>query len=116
MKTKTKKFKNMQLASKDFGPPFGRLYFRVVNISELNEDLIGVSLVFILDFPGPFPEGILLDVDDVGFSIKSPETGQILCIAKSICLGFTSARQMLTDLSDPDLQKNPQNYVVNFKP
>lgn len=117
MKTKTKNFKNMQLASKDFGPPLGRLYFRVVNIAELNKDLIGVTLVFMLkDFPGPFPEGILIDVDDVGFSIKSPETGQVLRIAKGICHGFSSPLQLLADISDPDLQKNPQNYVVNFKP
>lgn len=116
MVTKILTFKNIQLASKFFDKRLGRRYFRVVNISELTKDLLGETLVFVIDCTGAFPAGILIDVFDTCFCIKSPETGQILRIDKQRCHGFTSMYQLMHDLCDNDLQQNPQNYVVNFTP
>lgn len=91
----------------------GRRYFRMVTIDELGQRVVGKLIVVVSDVlsvNGKLPAGYLLDVHRRYFRIKSPSTGQILCVNYCDCLGWTTVKAMMSDSLDMELQEHPERY------
>lgn len=93
-----------------------RLYFRLIPMSELSKLFIGTIIVTFTPRFTKFPVGILIDISKRDIVIRSPDNGQILCLNKDECQGFTMLKTFIQDIENEDLQQHPDKYTDNFIP
>lgn len=93
-----------------------KIYFRGIPIGQLTDDKAGIFIMVISDKYTQFPAGILLDCHSKYFRIKSPETGQILCMNYDECMAWSTMKMFMEDQLNSHFQHHPEEYTKDFKP